>query len=466
MVSLEVNSKKTVMSFFSKIKQTISLMQDIDLDALGKLSQKVDLSEIMKTVGELDDRQLAGLMRMLKHKGGKKGQHKLPPIDGDFYDMALKLTPQQRELQIKVRNFMEDEIKPIANEYWNKAEFPFQIIPKMAELNICGLTYEGYGTPYETYVMEGIIAMELARVDVSISTFFGVHSGLAMGSIYICGSEEQKQEWLPKMAKMELIGAFGLTEPDVGSAVAGGLGTTCRQEGDEWVLNGQKKWIGNATFADVTIIWARDEASDQVKGFLVRKGNPGFKAEKIENKMALRTVQNALITMTDCRIPESDRLQKCDSFKDTAKVLRMTRAGVAWQAVGCARGAYEAALKYTKKREQFGKPIASYQLVQNHLVEMVSNLTAMQTLCYRLSELQDEGLLTDEHASLAKVFCSMRTRDIVSQAREVMGGNGILLEYDVARFVADAEAIYSYEGTKEINSLIVGRAITGYSAFV
>ncbi len=466
MVSLEVNSKKTAMSFFSKIKQTISLMQDIDLDALGKLSQKVDLSEIMKTVGELDDRQLAGLMRMLKHKGGKKGQHKLPPIDGDFYDLALKLSPEQRELQIKVRNFMEDEIKPIANEYWNKAEFPFQIIPKMAELNICGLTYEGYGTPYETYIMEGIIAMELARVDVSISTFFGVHSGLAMGSIYICGSEEQKQEWLPKMAKMELIGAFGLTEPDVGSAVAGGLGTTCRQEGDEWVLNGQKKWIGNATFADVTIIWARDEASDQVKGFLVRKGNPGFKAEKIENKMALRTVQNALITMTDCRIPESDRLQKCDSFKDTAKVLRMTRAGVAWQAVGCARGAYEAALKYTKKREQFGKPIASYQLVQNHLVEMVANLTAMQTLCFRLSELQDEGLLTDEHASLAKVFCSMRTRDVVSQAREVMGGNGILLEYDVARFVADAEAIYSYEGTKEINSLIVGRAITGYSAFV
>ena len=454
------------MSIFSKIKQTIHLMKEIDLDALGKLSQKVDLSEIMKTVGELDDKQLAGLMKMLKHKGGKKGQHKLPPIDGDFYDMALKLTPAQRELQMKVRNFMEDEVKPIANEYWNKAEFPFQIIPKMAELNICGLTYEGYGTPEETYVMEGIIAMELARVDVSISTFFGVHSGLAMGSIYICGSEEQKQEWLPKMAKMELIGAFGLTEPEVGSAVAGGMGTTCRLEGDEWVLNGQKKWIGNATFADVIIIWARDEATDQVKGFLVRKGNPGFQAEKIQNKMALRTVQNALITLTDCRVPESDRLQKCESFKDTAKVLRMTRAGVAWQAVGCARGAYEAALKYTKKREQFGKPIASFQLVQNHLVEMVANLTAMQTMCFRLSELQDEGLLTDEHASLAKVFCSMRTRDVVSQAREVMGGNGILLEYDVARFVADAEAIYSYEGTKEINTLIVGRAITGYSAFV
>ncbi|MAO10950.1 MAG: acyl-CoA dehydrogenase, partial [Flavobacteriaceae bacterium] len=235
---------------------------------------------------------------------------------------------------------------------------------------------------------------------------------------------------------------------------------------DEWVLNGQKKWIGNATFADVIVIWARDEDSGRAKGFLVRKGNPGFKAEKMENKMALRTVQNALITMKDCRVPESDRLQKCESFKDTAKVLKMTRAAVAWQAVGCARGAYESALKYTKKREQFGRPIASFQLIQNHLVEMVSNLTAMQTLCFRLSELQDEDLLTDEHASLAKVFCSMRTRDVVSRAREVMGGNGILLEHDVARFVADAEAIYSYEGTKEINSLIVGRAITGYSAFV
>ena len=182
--------------------------------------------------------------------------------------------------------------------------------------------------------------------------------------------------------------------------------------------------------------------------------------------MALRIVQNAIITLTNCIVPESDRLKHANSFKDTAKVLKMTRAGVAWQAVGCARGAYESALKYTKKREQFGRPIASYQLIQNHLVEMLSNLTAMQTMVFRLSEMQDQGMLTDEHASLAKVYCSMRTRDVVSRAREVMGGNGILLEYDVARFVADAEAIYSYEGTKEINSLIVGRAITGYSAFV
>ncbi|SOC78799.1 glutaryl-CoA dehydrogenase [Salinimicrobium sediminis] len=453
------------MAFFGKVRNTINLLKNIDLDQLTKINQQIDLSEAMKTLGNLDENQLKGLMKMLKTKR-RKGQHDLPPIDGDFYNLDLKLTEEQRELQLKVRNLMEDEVRPLINDHWNRAKFPFEVIEMFKKLNIAGIPYEGYGCPNLPFLMEGVIAQEIARVDVSISTFFGVHSGLAMGSIYLCGSEEQKQEWLPKMQKLEAIGAFGLTEPNVGSGVAGGLETTCRFDGEHWVINGQKKWIGNATFADVIVIWARDEDSNQVKGFLVRKGNPGFKAEKMEDKMALRIVQNALITLTDCKIPDSDRLKKAESFRDTAKVLKMTRAGVAWQAVGCARGAYESALKYTKKREQFGRPIASYQLIQNHLVEMLSNLTAMQTLCFRLSELQDQDLLKDEHASMAKVFTSMRMRDVVSRAREVMGGNGILLEYDVARFVADAEAIYSYEGTKEINSLIVGRAITGYSAFV
>jgi len=454
------------MALFSKIKDTLRLMKSIDLDQLAALNNKVDLAKVMDTVGNLDERQLAGLMKMLKTKK-KKGQHKLPPIDGDFYNLSLKLTDEQREVQMKVRNFMEDEVQPIANDYWNRAEFPHDLIPKMAELNIAGIAYQGYGCPGMDFVTEGIIAEEVARVDVSISTFFGVHSGLAMGSIYICGSEEQKEYWLPKMAKMAKIGAFGLTEPDTGSGIAGGMETKCRKDEEgNWILNGQKKWIGNATFADIVIIWAAEEGTGRVKGFIVRKDNPNMTAEKMEDKMALRTTQNAIITLTNCTVPETDRLQNADSFKDTAKVLRLTRAGVAWQAVGCARGAYESALKYTKKREQFGRPIASFQLVQNHLVEMISNLTSMQTLCFRLSEMQDQGILKDEHASLAKVICSMRTRDIVSRAREVLGGNGILLEYDVARFVADAEAIYSYEGTKEINSLIVGRAITGYSAFV
>lgn len=435
------------------------------MDQLAKINKQIDLSEAMKTLGKLDERQLAGLMKMLKTKR-KKSQSDLPPIDGDFYNLDYKLTEEQQELQMKVRNLMEDEIRPLINDHWNRAKFPFEIIEKFKKLNIAGIPYEGYGCPNLPFLMEGIIAQEIARVDVSTSTFFGVHSGLAMGSIYLCGSEEQKQKWLPQMQKLEKIGAFGLTEPNVGSGVAGGLETTCKFDGENWILNGQKKWIGNATFADVIIIWARDVDSNQVKGFLVEKDNPGFKAEKMEDKMALRIVQNAIITLTDCKVAESDRLQNANSFKDTANVLRMTRAGVAWQAVGCARGAYESALKYTRKREQFGRPIASYQLVQNHLVEMVSNLTSMQTLCFRLSEMQDQDMLTDEHASLAKVYCSMRMRDVVSRAREVMGGNGILLEHDVARFVADAEAIYSYEGTKEINSLIVGRAITGYSAFV
>lgn len=448
---------------FSTIRNTFKLLRKIDFKQLSKLSEKVDLEEVMNTFSKLDDNQLKALMKMMK---GEKKERELPPINGDFYEIHLRLNEEDRAVQLKVREFMEKEIRPLVNNYWLHDEFPFEVIPKFAELGLCGVTYQGYGCPGKSFLMEGIIAMEMARIDASIATFFGVQSGLSMGSIYMCGSEEQKQEWLPGMHEMKIIGAFGLTEPEVGSGAAGGLTTTAKKTDKGWVLNGQKKWIGNAPFADVTIIWARDLDDNQVKGFLVRKGTPGFAVEKIKGKMALRIVQNGLITMTDCVVDEKDRLQNAHSFKDTARVLQMTRAGVAWMAVGTARGAYENALDYTMKRKQFGKPIASFQLIQNHLVEMLSNLTAMQSLVFRLSELQDQGLLKDEHASLAKVFCSLRTRDIVSKAREVMGGNGILLDHNVARFVADAEAIYSYEGTKEINSLIVGRAITGMSAFV
>jgi glutaryl-CoA dehydrogenase len=451
-------------TLFSSLKNAYTLFKSVDLNKLEALSKKVDLTKVIDSFSHMDENQLNGLMKMMGSTSKKK---ELPEINGDFYHLGEHaLNEEDRALQLKVRAFLEKEVKPIVNGFWLRAEFPHEIIPRIAELNICGLTYKGYGCPNRSNLMEGMLAMEMARVDTSISTFFGVQSGLAMGSIYLLGSEEQKQEWLPSMQQFKTIGAFGLTEPEVGSGAAGGLNTTAKRKGNTWILNGQKKWIGNATFSDVTIIWARDLDDNQVKGFLVRKGNKGIAVEKMVDKMALRIVQNGLITLTNCEVPEEDRLQNANSFKDTAKVLRMTRAGVAWQAVGCARGAYESALAYTRTRKQFGKPIASFQLIQNHLVEMLSNLTAMQTLCFRLSQLQDQGLLTDEHASLAKVFCSMRTRDVVSRAREVMGGNGILLEYDVARFVADAEAIYSYEGTKEINSLIVGRAITGFSAFV
>lgn len=448
---------------FSNLKNIVHLLKSVDLEQLNKISQKVDLPLLMENFSKLDDKQLQGMMKMLNPN---KKHKELPPIDGDFYDVFHTLTPEQRELQLKVRAFMEKEVKPIVNDYWLRDQFPFELIPKFKELNICGVTYDGYGCPNLPFIMEGVLAMEMARVDASIATFFGVQSGLSMGSIYMCGSEEQKAKWLPQMQKFDKIGAFGLTEPEVGSGAAGGLTTTCKKTEEGWILNGQKKWIGNATFADLVIIWARDLDDGEVKGFIVEKDNPGFSVEKIKGKMALRIVQNGLVTLKDCLITEENRLQNANSFKDTAKVLRMTRAGVAWMATGCARGAYESALDYTRNRKQFGKPIASFQMIQGHLVEMLSNLTAMQTLVFRLSEMQDEGILLDEHASLAKVFCTMRTRDVVSRAREVMGGNGILLEHDVARFVADSEAIYSYEGTKEINSLIVGRSITGFSAFV
>ena len=396
----------------------------------------------------------------------RKAKHLAPPIDGDFYRIADLLDAKERVVLQRVRDFMEAEVAPIIEDYWARDKFPFEIIPKIAAVGIGGVGYEGYGAAGGSMLLNGFVAMELARVNSSIATFWGVHTGLSAGSIYLCGDEEQKQRWLPPMMQFEKIGSFGLTEPLVGSATSGGMMTTCRREGDAWVLNGEKKWIGNATFADINVIWARDEASGQVKGFVVAKDNPGFSVKKIESKMALRVVQNGWITLKDCRVPEADRLQRADSFKDAAKVLRMTRAGVAWFAVGCGRGAYEHALRYSTERSQFGRPIGGFQLVQDLLVRMLSNVTATECMVLRLGQLQSQGLMTDEHASLAKAFCTVKCRETVGYARELLGGNGILLDNHIGRFVADAEAIYSYEGTREMNTLIVGKAITGLSAFV
>jgi glutaryl-CoA dehydrogenase len=391
----------------------------------------------------------------------------LPKPDADFYQVTASLSDTEREVLKRVRTFMEGQVAPVINKYWSEDSFPFELIPGIRDLKIAGAGYEGYGCAGGSTSLAGFIAMEIARTDCSCATFFGVHSGLAMGSIFLCGSEEQKNKWLPPMARLEKIGAFGLTEPLVGSGSSGGLLTTARREGDTWVLNGQKKWIGNATWGDVTIIWARDEADNQVKGFIVEnKTTPGFKAEKIQHKMALRVVQNALITMDNCRVPEENRLQTGTSFRDTARVLRMTRAFVAWEAVGCAMGAYEHALAYAQTREQFGKPIGKFQLIQDLLVKMLGNITASLCMVVRLSQLQDEGKLKDEHASLAKAFCTVKMRETVGYARELLGANGIVLDYQIGRFVADAEAIYSYEGTREMNTLIVGKAITGFGAFV
>lgn len=388
------------------------------------------------------------------------------PIPSDFYGFENLLTAKEQAVLTDLRAYLEAEVRPIVNEYWLNAEFPRQIITPLADLKLFGMPWDETRPFENSAVFRGWVALELARIDASVATFVGVQNGLAMGSIGVGGDAAQRAEWLPRMASGEVVGAFGLTEPLSGSDSAQGLRTIATRDGDDWVLNGSKRWIGNATFSDITIIWAKSAEDGQVKGFIVPTSTPGYTATKIENKQSLRIVQNADITLDNVVVPESLRLQNANSFRETAAVLRLTRAEVAWAAVGNSIGAYEAALKYAGERIQFGKPIASHQLVQDLLVKCIGNITASIGMVVRVSQMLDEGIQRDEHASLAKAFTTSRMRETVAWAREVFGGNGIVLDHDVARFFADAEAMYSYEGTREMNTLIVGRAITGKAAFV
>ncbi|MCS5716591.1 acyl-CoA dehydrogenase family protein [Herbiconiux sp. CPCC 205763] len=388
------------------------------------------------------------------------------PLASDFYGYENLLTDQEREALAQLRDYLAAEVKPIVNEHWEKATFPHEIVKGLADRGVYSFAWEETKPFENSAVFRGFVALELARVDASVATLVGVQNGLAMGAISVTGSPEQRAEWLPKMARGEVVGAFGLTEPQSGSDSAQGLRTIATRDGDEWVLNGSKRWIGNATFGDITVIWAKDAADGQVKGFIVPTDTPGYTATKIEGKQSLRIVQNADITLEDVRVPESLRLQNANSFRDTAKVLRLTRAEVAWASVGNSVGAYEAALHYTKERVQFGKPIASHQLIQDLLVKSIGNITASLGMVVRVSQMLDEGTQRDEHSALAKAYTTARMRETVAWCREALGGNGIVLEYDVARHFADAEALYSYEGTREMNTLIVGRSITGLAAFV
>jgi glutaryl-CoA dehydrogenase len=401
---------------------------------------------------------------MTDHATGLSAEQ-LRPAD-DFYSYHDLLGAEESAMLDKVRTFLQKSVAPIANDYWARAEFPFELIPEFAALELAGLPFDECPGKAPSNLFNGFLALEMARVDASMSTFWGVHAGLAMGSIARCGSPEQRKRWLPAMGTMDKIGAFALTEPEGGSDVAGGLRTTATRDGDTWILNGAKRWIGNATFADLIVVWARDVADNTVKGFVVEQENPGFSATKIENKIALRIVQNADIVLEDCVVPESDRLQQAEGFRQTADILRHTRSGVAWEAVGVMLSAYEIALRYSIERIQFGKPIASFQLVQDLLVRMLGNATASLGMVAQLARLQDSGVFRDEHSALAKAYCTTRMRESVGWARELLAGNGIVLDYDIGRFVADSEALYSYEGTREINTLVVGRAITGISAFV
>jgi glutaryl-CoA dehydrogenase len=388
-------------------------------------------------------------------------------LTSDFYGFENSLTDQEKQLIVELRAFLEAEVRPIMNGLWERAEFfPRSIIDGLAKLGLFGSPWAETQRFPNSATFRGWVALELARVDASVATLVGMQNGLVMGSIAVAGSDEQRAQWLPRFASGELLGAFGLTEPLSGSDTAQGLRTIARRDGDNWIINGAKRWIGNGSISDVTIVWARDEADNQVKGFIVPTSTPGYAAKRIEGKQALRIVQNADIVLTDVVVPEANRLQKSQSFRETAAVLRLTRAEVAWAAVGNAVGAYEAAVKYAGERIQFGEPIGSHQLIQELLAKSLGNITSSIGLVTRVSDMLDEGLQRDEHSALAKEFTTSRMRETVAWCRELFGGNGIVMDYGVIKYFADAEAIYSYEGTREMNTLIVGRAITGKAAFV
>ncbi|MGZ4273407.1 MAG: acyl-CoA dehydrogenase family protein [Solirubrobacteraceae bacterium] len=382
----------------------------------------------------------------------------------DYYRLDEQLTDAERTIRDRVRAFGEHEVLPVINDHWERAEFPFELVPKLAALEVAGTTIDGYGCPGMSRLAAGIVSRELARADGSLNTFFAVHSGLAMGSIALLGSDEQRARWLPPMARLELIGAFALTEPQHGSDSVS-LETAARRDGNAYVLNGAKRWIGNASFADLVIVWARDDEGD-VGAYVVEKGTSGFDASKvITGKMGKRAVWQAEIALTDVRVPAENRLAGAHTFDDAARVLDQTRGGAAWECVGHAMAGVEAAVAYAAERTQFGQPIAGFQLVQAKLATMVAETTAMQLICVQLARLQEQDAMTGPMASLAKLHNARKAKLVCSEARDILGGNGLLLDYHVARHLTDLEIVETYEGTDSVQSLLLGRDLTGLSAF-
>jgi glutaryl-CoA dehydrogenase len=381
----------------------------------------------------------------------------------DYFFLREQLSEQQLEVLRRVRLFVDDEVLPVIGGYWERAEMPWPLIQRLAELGIVGEDIQGYGCPGLDPIALGLVHMELNRGDGSLGTLLGVQAGLAMKSIAMLGSEEQKQRWLPEMARLEKLGAFALTEPDHGSdSVA--LETSARRVGDSYVLNGAKRWIGSGSIADVVVVWARND-DGKVNGFLVEKGTPGYEAEVIEGKGSLRAIWQAQISLEDVEVPAENRLPGASSFKDTGRVLAGTRSTCAWAALGHAVAAYDTALTYSKRREQFGRPLASFQIVQDRLVKMLAEVTSMQLYCLQIGRLAERGELSDTIAGLAKLNNTRKARQVCAEARDMLGGNGILLENHVIRHMADIEAIHTYEGTETMQTLIVGRDITGLGAF-
>jgi glutaryl-CoA dehydrogenase len=382
----------------------------------------------------------------------------------DYFFLREQLSPEQLDYLTRTRRFVDDEVLQVIGGYWERAEFPWPLVKRLGELGLVGDGLDVDGCPPMDPFSAGLIQMELSRGDGSLGTFLGVQAGLAMRAIAMHGSEEQKQRWLGPMARVEKVGAFALTEPEHGSdSIA--LETNARREGDSWVINGAKRWIGNATIADVVVVWARDLEDREVKGFLVEKGTPGYQAQVIEGKGSVRAVWQAQIELKDVRVPLENRLPGANSFKDCGRVLVETRSSCAWMALGHAVAGYDAALVYAKRRRQFGKPLCSFQIVQERLVRMLADVTAMQLYCVQIARLASEGRLLPTIAGLAKLHNTRKARKILAEARDLLGGNGILLDFQVIRHMADIEAVHTFEGTETIQTLIVGRDITGVGAF-
>ncbi|KAK4724712.1 hypothetical protein R3W88_027491 [Solanum pinnatisectum] len=387
-----------------------------------------------------------------------------PECTSDYFQLDDLLTSEERAVRLKVRECMEKEIAPIMTKYWEKAEFPFEVIPKLGALHISGGTIKGYGCPGLTVTGSAIALAEVARVDASCCTFILVHSSLAMLTIGLLGSEMQRKKYLPSLAELSSISCWGLTEPDYGSD-ASALRTTATKVEGGWILDGQKRWIGNSTFADVLVIFARNTATNQINGFIVQKDAPGLQCTKIENKIGLRMVQNGDILLKKVFVPDEDRLPGVNSFKDTSKVLAVSRVMVAWLPIGIAMGVYDMCHRYLNERKQFGAPLAAFQLNQQKLVQMLSNIQAMLLVGWRLCKLYESGKMTPGQASLGKSWNTLRARETVSLGRELLGGNGILADFLVAKAFCDLEPIYTFEGTYDINTLVTGREITGLPSF-
>lgn len=386
----------------------------------------------------------------------------------DFFGFESLLSDPERRKLAELREFLAAEIAPFATEWWNNAEFPARILPKLAALELSTPAQRGY-----SHLFAGLVIAEITRVDTSIATFFLVHHDLFVESLHGFGSEEQKARLLDDAASLRTTGAFALTEPEHGSDVAGGMETRARRVpggaddgGDCWILNGAKRWIGNGTFCDYMLVWARDESDGAIRGFIVDAALPGVSRSRIENKIALRTVQNADIVFQDVRVAEADRFAGISSFEDTNELLRGSRIMVAWQAVGQQLAAFDVARQHAVERQQFGRPLAKFQLIQQQLVTMLGNAVASMGMMVRIAQLQQDGMADMAQVALAKSYTSARMRETVAMGRSILGGNGIVSDFRMAKIFADAEAIYTYEGSFEINTLIVGRAVTGVSAIV